>query len=246
MSDRRYSEAEVAEIFRQAAEAQQTARRQLPSGEGMTLTDLQEIGREVGIPPELVSQAAQGLDRAGAPARRRFLGLPLGVGRTVELGRRLTDDEWDQLVVDLRETFHARGKVRQDGSLRQWTNGNLQALLEPTPQGDRLRLRTMHGNARGLMLIGLGIFGIALGPAVVALFETGLGEAVRQLVPMAAAGAALFAAGALRLPRWAQNRTRQMEGVAARLALLAESPGAPRLPASAEQRGPAPVPDSPT
>jgi len=30
-----------------------------------------------------------------------------GVGRTVDLERRLTDAEWDQLVVDLRETFDA-------------------------------------------------------------------------------------------------------------------------------------------
>lgn len=229
MTDRRYSEAEVAEIFKQAAEAQQTARRQLPSGEGMTLTDLQEIGREVGIPRELVAQAAQGLDRAGLPAGRRFLGLPLGVGRTVELGRRLTDEEWDQLVVDLRETFHARGTVRRDGSLRQWTNGNLQALLEPTADGNRLRLRTMNGNARGLMFAGLAMFGIALGPALVAFFSTGLGTAAGELAPFALAGAALFAVGALRLPRWAQNRARQMEGVAARLTLLVNSPPTGRL-----------------
>ena len=43
MTDRRYSEEEVARIFKQAAEAQQTARRQLPSGEGMTITDLEAI-----------------------------------------------------------------------------------------------------------------------------------------------------------------------------------------------------------
>ncbi|HMU60816.1 MAG TPA: hypothetical protein PKA66_03465 [Gemmatimonadales bacterium] len=230
MTDRRYSEDEIARIFKQAAEAQQTARRQLPSGEGMTLTDLQEIGREVGIPPALVAQAARGLDRAGSPAGRRFLGLPLGVGRTVELGRRLTDEEWDQLVVDLRETFHARGTVRRDGSLRQWTNGNLQALLEPTATGDRLRLRTMNGNARGLMFGGLAIVGIALVPAMSAAFETGLGAALSGLVPMLFAGAVLFAVGALRLPRWAKNRARQMEEVAARLVLQTEERKVPPTP----------------
>ena len=58
MTEPRYNEEEVAAIFERAAEAQQTARRHLPPGEGMTLADLQEIGREVGIPPELVAQAA--------------------------------------------------------------------------------------------------------------------------------------------------------------------------------------------
>lgn len=218
MPERRFSEDEVAEIFRRAAEAQHAGAPALPSGEGMTLVQLQEIGREVGIPGELVAKAARGLARTGAPAGRRFLGLPIAVGRTVVLDRRLTDDEWDRLVVELRETFHARGKVRQDGSLRQWTNGNLQALLEPTPEGDRLRLRTMNGNARGLMFSGLAVLGIALGPAVVAAIELGLGQAASQLLPFALVGVTLFGVGALRLPRWARTRETQMEGIAARLA----------------------------
>src|SRR5205814_7625184 len=139
MADRRYSEDEVSVIFERAAEAQQAVRRSLPPGEGMTLADLQAIGREVGIPAELVDQAARSLEGQGRDATRLFLGLPLGVGRTVDLGRRLTDDEWERLVVDLRETFDARGSIRTDGTLKQWTNGNLQALLEPTAGGHRLR-----------------------------------------------------------------------------------------------------------
>jgi len=229
MTDRRYSEEEVAEIFKRAAEAQQTARRQLPSGEGMTLAELESIGREVGIPPELVAQAARGLDRAGAPAGRRFLGLPVGVGRTVELPRRLTDAEWDHLVVDLRETFDARGTVRIDGTLRQWINGNLQALLEPTPGGHRLRLRTLNGNARNLMFAGLAVAGIALGPLIVAGYTTNLANALSGFAPYALTGAALFGLGAIRIPRWAKNRARQMEEVAARLTMLANSPQTGRL-----------------
>src|SRR5471030_619631 len=152
MTDRRFNEEEVAAIFKQATESQQTPQRQLPSGEGLTLAELQEIGRQVGIAPELVVQAASSLSQAGSPTSRRFLGLPIGVARTIELDRKLTEDEWERLVVDLRETFDARGTVRQDGSFRQWTNGNLQALLEPTPTGQRIRLRTVKANARALMM----------------------------------------------------------------------------------------------
>jgi hypothetical protein len=232
MTDRRYSEAEVAEIFKQAAEAQHTGRRQLPAGEGMTLADLQEIGREVGIPKELVESAARGIDRAGAPAGRRFLGLPLGVGRSVELERRLTDAEWERLVVDLRETFDARGKVTSDGSFRQWTNGNLQALLEPTPTGQQLRLRTFHGNARGMMLAGLAMIGFAFALSIPAAVVSGFADAAPLFMILSLTGAGLFGIGALRLPRWAQNRARQMEGVASRLVLAA-------------REGPAEVPPDP-
>ncbi|HEX5004577.1 MAG TPA: hypothetical protein VFV65_04635 [Gemmatimonadales bacterium] len=217
MTDRRYSEAEVAEIFRQAAEAQQSAQRRLPPGDGLTLSDLQGIGQDVGIPPDLIAQAATTLERGGLPASRRFLGLPLGVGRTVELPRPLTEAEWEHLVVDLRDTFHARGTIRSDGGLREWTNGNLQALLEPTPTGARLRLRTLNGNARGLMLVGMGMIGIALGPFIAAVLTVGAEAALPQLLPFLLGGGALFGLGALRLPRWATARRRQMEEVTARL-----------------------------
>jgi len=39
MTDRRFNEEEVAAIFKQATEAQQTPQRQLPSGDGLTLAE---------------------------------------------------------------------------------------------------------------------------------------------------------------------------------------------------------------
>jgi hypothetical protein len=236
MTERRYGEDEVAAIFERAAEAQQTARRQLPPGDGMTLADLQEIGREVGIPPELVAQAALSMDQAGRSASRTFLGLPIGVGRTVELGRRLSEEEWERLVVDLRETFDARGKVRYDGPFRQWTNGNLQALLEPTTTGHRVRLQTVKGDARALMTGGLGMLGAAAATLIAVAVAGGLADAgsVAGVGFMSLMGVGMFGIGALRLPAWARLRQRQMEGVAARLALAAASPApderSPRRP----------------
>jgi hypothetical protein len=225
MTERRYNEDEVAAIFERAAEAQQSVRRQLPPGEGMTLADLQEIGREVGIPAELVAQAARSMDRGGQPASRSFIGLPIGVGLTVDLDRPLSDEEWERLVVDLRETFDARGSVRYDGPFRQWTNGNLQALLEPTPTGHRVRLQTVKGDSRALMTGGVGMLGVAAATLAAVAVASGLGDtgALTGVGFLSLMGLGMFSIGALRLPRWAQLRRRQMEGVAARLALAAES-----------------------
>jgi len=217
MTERRFNEAEVAAIFERATEAQQTGQRQLPSGEGMTLAELQEIGREVGISPELVANAANAIDRVGRPTSRSFLGLPIGVGRTIDLGRRLTDDEWEHLVVDLRETFDARGTVRHDGSLRQWTNGNLHALLEPTPTGHRVRIRTMKGSALSWMIGGLGVFAVTAATLIAAALGINDPESRASMAFLAAMGVGMFGIGALQLPRWAQLRRRQMEEIAGRL-----------------------------
>lgn len=219
MTERRYSEEEVSAIFARAAEAQQAVRRQLPAGEGLTLEDLRSIGREVGIPAELVEHAARSVDLQGSEGTRRFLGLPIGVSRTVELGRRLTDDEWERVVVDLRETFDARGRVAGEGSLRQWTNGNLQALLEPTATGHRLRMRTLMGRARALMSAGIALGAGSTAVLVASAFAGDVAGALGQVGIMLATGTGLFGMGAVQLPRWARLRRRQMEGVAARVAL---------------------------
>jgi hypothetical protein len=225
MSERRYTEDEIALIFERAAEAQVTPRGALTPAEGLTLADLQEIGREVGIPPALVAQAARSLEPSRRPASRTLLGFPIGVGRTVELGRRLSDREWEQLVVDLRETFDARGSVRYDGAFRQWTNGNLQALLEPTASGHRLRLQTVKGNSLSLMGAGLAAAGIAAAVLIASLVTGGaVDPGLSKVSVLATVGAAAFGAGALRLPGWARLRRRQMEGVAERLTQAVGSP----------------------
>ena len=229
MSDRRYTESEVADIFARAAEGPETPSLPGKRDDGLTLAALQDIGREVDISPESVARAARSVDINARSAPETLLGLPIGVGRTVSLDRRLTDAEWEHLVVELREVFGARGTVSASGSLRQWTNGNLQALLEPTASGHRLRLRTVNGSSRAQMSAGLATIGIAAVVSIAAAAGVHFSQALPGILLIAAAGAAMFASGALRLPAWARLRQRQMEGIAAGLALPAD-PQSPKVP----------------
>jgi hypothetical protein len=227
MNERRYSDEEVAAIFERAAETERTTLSVPAEGKGMTLAALQEIGREVGISPELISHAARSLDTAGQPASRTFLGLPIGVGRSVEFDRPLSDADWERLVADLRVTFEARGAVRYDGPFRQWTNGNLQALVEPTPGGHRLRLQTLNGSARALMAAGIGAVGVAAATLItIAIGGNTLGNAGSGVAFMLAMGIGVFVMGAVRLPGWARRRRAQIDAVMARVAVAAtNSPG---------------------
>jgi hypothetical protein len=217
MPDRRYNDKEIAAIFRAATDGPADPQPEVPHDEGLTLADLQAIGREVGIAPDAIVRAAQGLDvRRGAA--RTFLGLPLGVARTVNLNRRLTDAEWERLVVQLREVFEARGSTRSEGSLRQWTNGNLQVLLEPTETGHRLRFRTLHGGARASIGVGFVALGAAAAVAIATGVSGAMGDSLTGILFLAAMGAGMIANGALRLPGWARLRGRQMDALAAQMA----------------------------
>lgn len=220
MTERRYNDEEVAEIFARASETEQATRHQLTSpNEGMTLTQLQQIGSEAGIAPELVAQAARTLDQPLQPQIPVFLGLPIGAARTVKLERRMTEEEWERLVVELRETFQARGVVRSEGSLRHWSNGNLQVLLEPDGDGQRVRFKTLRSQARPFMMMGLALTGVAAATFLAAVLggQVPLTDALERTISMALIGAGMFAAGALPLRRWATLRQTQMDDLAERL-----------------------------
>jgi hypothetical protein len=224
MTERQYNDDEVAAIFRAATEGSESTPLAGGHGQGLTLRDLQAIAREVDITPEAISRAAQSLDSARVPAvSQTFLGLPIGVQRTVALPRQLTDAEWELLVVELRQVFGARGNVRAQGSLREWNNGNLHVLLEPTPSGYQLRMRTFKGDARASVVLGALTLVMSAVVAVMVGAHGTLAAAAPGIAAMAAIGAGFVGTGALRLPSWARLRRQQMDGIAERL--MAETHG---------------------
>ncbi len=212
--ERRFDGDEIEAILDRAVSArEESAAARLPH-EGLTLAELKDVGREVGIPAERIEEAARALERPGRVDRT--LGLPLSVGRTVALQRAPTEAEWDHLVADLRATFGATGKVHRDGGLRGWTNGNLHAWIEPHGSAYLLRMGTSKGTARQLGAVGAGMLGMS--------GILGTLTAVGADVPLAGAGALLaMGVGTLvaalgGVPAWARTRLEQMDGVARRLA----------------------------
>ena len=224
MTERRFSDDEVARIFARATEIQKDDSRALVRSEGMSLAELQAIGKEAGIDAALIAQAARAVDQPAAPKVPAVIGIPIGVARSILLDRRLTDDEWESLVVRCRELFEARGKVESHGSFRQWTNGNLQILLEPAGDTHRLRFKTTRGESRGLVAAGASMIAAA---SVVALVGSITGtmsflEVIASGMPVALGGTGMLAAGLLRLPSWRRKRDEQFEALAAEMLALTD------------------------
>lgn len=224
--ERRYGDDEIRRILDLAMGEGEPAGAPPPSAtEGLTLAQLQDVGRQVGVEPERVARAAMLLDSdEGVLPRGRTLGLPTSVGRVVELPRAMTDREWELLVSDLRMTFNAKGRVTSHGNLREWSNGNLHAFIEPTETGHRLRLTTFKGDAMGINAIG-GVFLLfALMIFVVLLGKEDPGG--RFIIPIlfALVGGGALATNVLGLPRWANGREEQMEYIANRAKALLAAP----------------------
>lgn len=222
MSDRLYSDDEVSEILRRATVPRPDTPGQLVREDGMTLAQLEAIAREAGIEPERVAAAAREIDTPSA-APRRAVGVPVSVARSVELPRRLTDAEWEHLVTRLRETFDAAGKLESQGSLKQWSNGNLKVMLEPGIHGHRVRFTSLNAGIRARLVAGALAAGFGITTTVVAAFvsqDAGLAAlGTSGIVGVIGATVAAVAAGAAKL--WRTERRAQFEALSSELERLA-------------------------
>ena len=123
---RRYSEGEVQEIVKRAAEREATT----PTESGaMTIGGVEALAAEVGIAPEIVRSAAQSLARptpgstaVGSPGVQRLIGGPtrLLFERVVPVD--VPDEEFPTMVEEIRRILQNVGHVSQLGRSFTWTS----------------------------------------------------------------------------------------------------------------------------
>lgn len=225
-TERRYQDHEVRKIIDLAIGQDDAATPSLPSGDGLTLGQLQEVGREVGLAPSRIAQAVATFDGQGALLpRTSALGLPTSVGSVVSLPRTLTEREWERLVAELRTTFGTKGEVTPHGSLREWSHGSLHAFVEPTASGYRLRLTDSFAAALGVSTVIGGLF-LALGLLVTVILLSREDAGLRFLVGafMSAGGGGAMALAALSAPGWARRQEQRMEHISRFTAALLAAP----------------------
>lgn len=234
MTERRYSEDEMAEIFERAAAERSSTSSERESSEGLvparveglTLAQLQEIGEEVGISAEAISRGASAIDLAARTDTgiTKYGGMPLGVSRVAPLGRPLTDEEWTRLVVLLRAVFEAPGEVREQAGLREWRNGNLHVTLEPDGEGSRIRLRTRREGWEALPTAGGFSVLASAGVLVAGLIQGDVASMYAGAAALLTMGGGAYGFGFTALRRWARLRTDQFEAVSRAAAEMADQP----------------------
>lgn len=225
MSTRKYGDDEVREIFSLATTGDARDGVLPADTGGLTLEQLKQIGREAGIEPARVEQAAASLDVRGQSATvKRALGMPIGVSRVVDLPRAPTDREWEQMIAEFRSTFGVQGVATNTGGIRDWAQGNLHICVEPTERGQQLRLSTLKEDGVALNGLGFVMGGMAL---LMGAVVTAGGKADKAIVVVGMFGGlsiAAFVANVIRLPRWAREREGQMEVIAERAVKLLGKP----------------------
>ncbi|NBC85567.1 MAG: hypothetical protein GVY25_05185 [Bacteroidetes bacterium] len=128
---RQYSNDEIQDIFRRAAERQQAAQGK-DGGTGLTLEELQQIAEESGLDPAHVEAAAREVSsgRAEAAGAVEKASAPRGVERFYRttskkhiervLPGTMSDETWDDMVEVLEAVFQNAGKATTAGPIREW------------------------------------------------------------------------------------------------------------------------------
>ena len=120
---RRYSDGEVEEIVRRAAEEQLAH----PTEEGMSLRTVQQIADDVGISPERVERAARNLasrETTHPPAKSGpgtfWLGSPTVIAWERVVDGEVTEAAHDDIIAEVQAAFSTTGEVDTRGRSLTW------------------------------------------------------------------------------------------------------------------------------
>ena len=154
---KRFSEADARRIFALAAERQHEAGQEEP---GLTLEELEEVGRAAGLDPAFVREAAADALRP-EPVRltRTVLGVPTEIRRERFVRGEVTDEAWAQVVMDLRQRFNKAGVVTEIGPVREWRSvaGDNRQAVVVTLTAERDGTRAVVERTQTQMALGFGI-----------------------------------------------------------------------------------------
>ena len=220
-SDRRYTDQEVALVLQRAAEIEE--RRAAGPGRGLTLLELREIAREVGLSPDAIDAAVATIEAGTGPRGASLLGPPLSARLVRAVPGRLDEEALQGLVRVIEDTEDATGTVTEALGTVRWTSVGRGHKFDRTTQV------SLSSNAQETQIqvvqrypAGLRIILQALPGAWGAMFGAGIALGSR-IGPLAVIGVGLGAlALGVSLGRWAwftiaRRSERRVQDLAARL-----------------------------
>ncbi|MDH5643219.1 MAG: hypothetical protein OEY63_03380 [Gemmatimonadota bacterium] len=198
MTERRYNEDEVALILRNAVDAG-TEDVPAAASKGLSLSELKEIGAEVGIDAARLEAAATALDRRDVTQTGTVLRIPATMQLERVVGVRLEKDQLPRLLDVIRQELARQGIVEEVLGGFEWKarGGMGGRYVSIRPEGEQTRIRVLGNFRDSVMAMTLGVGPIAA--AGTGALAAALGAATPLLIlPIAIAGAAAVSLGPLR------------------------------------------------
>jgi hypothetical protein len=121
-SDRRYTDQEVALVLQRAAEIEERRSDSSSVPRGLTLRELHEIAREVGLSPNVIDEAVRTLQASARPHSGFPLAAPLSSKLVKAVPGRLGEGHLQRLVQMIENHVDATGTVTEALGTVRWTS----------------------------------------------------------------------------------------------------------------------------
>ena len=116
---RSYSEAEIGALIKRATELHEKATG--ASEYRLSLKEIEHIAAELGLPPEHLQAAALELeDRRLSDKSFSLWGAPFVINQTRVVNQTMTEEQWEDIVLELRRFSGSTGETSALGRARQW------------------------------------------------------------------------------------------------------------------------------
>lgn len=150
MGNRRYTEREMAEIIRKAAEIQ-SGQANPSDSQGISEDEIRHAAMELGIAPGALDAALRGAAESG-PQQFNWWGGPTRYEAERIFDGTISDEAWEDILADLRQTFEENGTVERRGATYEWaaTGGGVDyktITLRPTGDSTRLKATSSFGGS---------------------------------------------------------------------------------------------------
>lgn len=115
-----YNRKEVSAILKKATENSST--NDSDTSIGISVSELQQIASEVGIDPEQIASAATEIDATYEKNEQTFWGGPFSFSSQVLADNEITDGQWEEMLISIREFFQSKGEVTSRKSVFEWSS----------------------------------------------------------------------------------------------------------------------------
>jgi len=219
-ANRRFSEREVALVLRKASEMEEHVG---PSGSGLSLKELEQIAREVGISSALIQRAVAQMDAAGA--RAPLVGAPVSHEAIRVVKGELTPAALAALVDLVERRSDQVGEVTEALGTTRWTARDrfrtTQVAITSAKGGTTMRVVERAADRLKRVLHAIpATWGAGIGLGIVGNMDPGAPLIIATIMGGGAVGGLL---GRLVWGRLSAARAARVESLAAELAQEAEA-----------------------
>ena len=115
-----YNEKEIGAILKRAAEMSHDSPDSTAAG--LSIEELQQVGSEAGLNPDLIMKAAAEIHSAKPIREKNFFGGPVQYSNEIMLDGEIDSALWEELLASIRGTFKDPGVVSTRENIFEWTS----------------------------------------------------------------------------------------------------------------------------